>query len=72
MIDGIFASFTPVSDAIQGRIACPAEISCGLLRALFREVSAGGGSEGDEGDKVERLERVVLGPFERHLPEARP
>jgi len=31
------------------------------LRALFRE--AGG---------VQRLERVVLGPFERHLPEARP
>jgi len=31
------------------------------VRALFRE--AGG---------VERLERVVLGPLERHLPEARP
>ena len=31
------------------------------LRALFREVNG-----------VERLERVVLGPFERHVPEARP
>ena len=25
-----------LSDVIQGRLACPAEISCGLLRALFR------------------------------------
>jgi hypothetical protein len=36
------------------------------LRALFREVEAGGSQ------KVQRLERVVLGPFERRLPEARP
>jgi len=35
------------------------------LRALFREVRLGG-------EKVQRLERVVLGPFERHVPEARP
>jgi hypothetical protein len=35
------------------------------LRALFREVNA-------SGEKLQRLERVVLGPFERHLPEARP
>lgn len=35
------------------------------LRALFREVNAGG-------ERIQRLERVVLGPFERHLPEARP
>ncbi len=25
-----------LSDVVQGRLACPAEISCGLLRALFR------------------------------------
>ena len=52
------------------------------LRALFREVSAGAraGEDGargtsqpeTSGEKVQRLERVVLGPFERHLPEARP
>lgn len=25
-----------LTDVVQGRLACPAEISCGLLRALFR------------------------------------
>jgi DNA-binding NarL/FixJ family response regulator len=29
-----------LSDVIQGRLACPAEISCGLLRALFRMEAA--------------------------------
>jgi DNA-binding NarL/FixJ family response regulator len=29
-----------LSDVVQGRLACPAEISCGLLRALFRNDTA--------------------------------
>jgi two-component system nitrate/nitrite response regulator NarL len=33
-----------LTDVVQGRLACPAEISCGLLRALFRSDAAPPGS----------------------------
>lgn len=45
-------------DVVQGRLACPAEISSGLLRALFHRESLPGDNEPD--DVLTRRERDVL------------
>jgi two-component system nitrate/nitrite response regulator NarL len=60
-IDGLCAA---LSDTVAGRLACPPEISGGLLRALFRKEEGGGaGPDPDlaltrrEGEVLERLGR---------------
>ena len=48
-----------LSDVIEGRLACPAEISGGLLRALFRAEPAVGGAQ-PPGAVLTRRESDVL------------
>jgi DNA-binding NarL/FixJ family response regulator len=55
---GIKALVKAITDALAGRLACPAEISAGLLRALFRTAAPPGSSP--EGDPLTRREGDVL------------
>jgi DNA-binding NarL/FixJ family response regulator len=62
-IDGLCAA---LSDTVAGRLACPPEISGGLLRALFRK-EQGGGAEPDLDLALTRRESEVLERLGRGL-----
>jgi DNA-binding NarL/FixJ family response regulator len=55
---GIEALVKAITDTVAGRLACPAEISAGLLRALFRTAAPPGLSI--EGEPLTRREGDVL------------
>jgi DNA-binding NarL/FixJ family response regulator len=54
-IDGLCASLT---DVVEGRVSCPPEIACGLLRALFR--AAPNSEDSSAGPSLTRRESEVL------------
>lgn len=54
-----------LSDVVNGRLACPAEISCDLLRALFRGEQLP--NESASGQPLSRRERDVMHLIERGL-----
>ncbi|MBU8974524.1 response regulator transcription factor [Lysobacter sp. MMG2] len=55
-----------LSDVVHGRLACPAEISCGLLRALFR-MNESPDDPGVTGKQLSRRECDVMHLIERGL-----
>ena len=55
-----------LSDVVHGRLACPAEISCGLLRALFR-MDQSTDDAGASGQPLSRRECDVIHLIERGL-----